>query len=69
MTYYVLYNDFFYTQLASYFVTQKDFQYVHDDTEAFFYFPFSVKFSVLSRASNSYLSFLYRKEKSKKIFY
>ena len=38
VTYYALYNNFFYTQLASFFVTQKGFFYVHDDTESFFLF-------------------------------
>ena len=33
-SYYVLYNNnFFYAQLASFLVPQKDFYYVHNDTE------------------------------------
>ena len=36
--YYTLYNNFFYTQLASFLVPQKDSYYVHDGTEAFFLF-------------------------------
>ena len=44
--YYVLYSNFFYTQLASAFVPQKDFYdfyYDHYDTD-FFSFSLSVKF-------------------------
>ena len=34
----MLNNNFSYTQLASAFVPQNDFYYIHDDTEAFFLF-------------------------------
>ena len=30
--YYALYNNFLYNQLASAFIPQKDFDFVHDDT-------------------------------------
>ena len=36
--YYALYNNFFYTQLASVFIPRKDFYYIHDDADAFFLF-------------------------------
>ena len=38
--YYALYNHFFYTRLASFFVPQKDFYYFSDDTSAVFLFLF-----------------------------
>ena len=38
--YYALYNNFLYNQLASAFIPQKDFDFVHDDTEVFFFFFF-----------------------------
>ena len=39
VAYYMLYNNSFYTQLASFFVPQKDSYCVHDDTEDFCLFP------------------------------
>ena len=35
---YALYNNFFYIQVASTFVPQKDFYYAHDDADFFFLF-------------------------------
>ena len=60
--YYTLYN-FFYTQLASAFVPQKDFYYIHNDTDTFFLFLLQ-KDAVLFRDflcvfDNIYVSFLY----------
>ena len=71
--FYVLSNTFSYNRLASAFVTQIEFYYVHDDTDAFFIFLLQRDFdivcmllfgAVLWAFDNSYLSsFLYIEKK------
>ena len=74
VTYYALYNNFFYTQLASFFVTQKGFFYVHDDTESFFLFCASFSRESLNKKiikmifDNIICHFYKKKKKYKKDF-
>ena len=58
--FYVLSNNFSYTQLSFLFLRQEDSYYVHDDTDVFFYFSSSERFWYLSRAFFLPL-FLFRK--------
>ena len=64
--------NFSYTQLISAFVRQKDFHYVHDDSDVFFLFVLKKGFDIfrvllfnafLCVFGNSYLPFLYAEEK------
>ena len=62
VTFYVLNNNFSYTELPFAFVLQKDSYYVQDDTDAFFLFLLQKDFDICRGPFSTFCLFLFQKD-------